>query len=125
MLNLDTHILLGLFYGELSDREQSLIQGDSLAISDIVLWEIAKLAQRGRINIDFDDPLLIKAMRHVTVYPVTVEIARQSTELDFNSDPADELIAATSVVEDMPLLTRDRKMLKSKLVPLAGKELGR
>lgn len=123
MLNLDTHILLGLFFGELSDRERNLIHGKNLAISDIVLWEIAKLAQRGRITIDFDDPKFIRAMRQVTVFPVTVEIARQSTELDFNSDPADELIAATSVVEQIPLLTRDRKILKSKVVPLADNEV--
>jgi len=119
MLNLDTHILLGLFFGELSDSEQSLIRGESVAISDIVIWEIAKLAQRGRIEIDLDDPKFIRAMRQVTVYPVTVEIARQSTELDFQSDPADELIAATSVVENIPLLTRDGKILASRVVPLA------
>jgi PIN domain nuclease of toxin-antitoxin system len=39
--------------------------------------------------------------------------------LDFASDPADELIAATSVVERIPLLTRDQKILKSRMVPLA------
>ena len=33
--------------------------------------------------------------------------------------PADEIIAATSVVEGIPLLTRDGKILKSKIVPLA------
>lgn len=119
MLNLDTHILLGLFYGELSDPEQSLIRGESLAVSDIVLWEIAKLAQHGRIDIDFNDSIFRRAMRQLTVYPITVEIARQSTLLDFRSDPADELIAATSIVEGIPLLTRDRKILKSRLVPLA------
>lgn len=119
MLNLDTHILLGLFFGKLSSREQGLIRGESLVISDIVLWEIAKLAQRRRIDFDFDDPLFRKAMRQLTVYPVTVEIARQSTKLDFHSDPADEIIAATSIVERIPLLTRDRKILKSTLVPLA------
>ena len=119
MLNLDTHILLGLFFGDLSSREQSLIRGESLVISDIVLWEIAKLAQLGRIDIDFDDRNFIKAMRQVTVYPVTVEIARQSTDLDFHSDPADEIIAAMSIVENIPLLTRDRKILRSKMVPLA------
>ena len=75
MLNLDTHILLGLFFGELSDSEHDLIRGESLAISDIVLWEIAKLAQIGRISIDFDDPKFVRAMRQVMVYPITVEIA--------------------------------------------------
>ena len=39
---------------------------------------------------------------------------------DFKGDPADELIAATSVVHDVPLLTRDSVMRQSKIVPLAG-----
>jgi predicted nucleic acid-binding protein len=33
--------------------------------------------------------------------------------------PADELIAATSVVHRVPLVTRDRQIRRSKLVPLA------
>ena len=33
---------------------------------------------------------------------------------------ADELIAATSLVHNLPLVTRDRTLLKSKQVPLAG-----
>jgi PIN domain nuclease of toxin-antitoxin system len=39
--------------------------------------------------------------------------------LDFTGDPADELIAATSVVHAVPLLTRDKQIRKSKLVPIA------
>lgn len=38
---------------------------------------------------------------------------------DFKSDPADEIIAATSLVHRVPLLTRDRKIKKSKIVPFA------
>jgi PIN domain nuclease of toxin-antitoxin system len=34
-------------------------------------------------------------------------------------DPADQLIAATSVVHGVPLLTRDRTLRRSKIVPLA------
>ncbi len=41
--------------------------------------------------------------------------------LDFRSDPADEIIAATSLAHDVPLLTRDTRMLASKVVPLALK----
>ncbi len=119
MLNLDTHILLGLFFGELSAHEKSLTDRGNLAVSDIVVWEIAKLAQRGRISLDFDDPKFIRAMRQVTVYPITLEIARASTALDFRSDPADETIPATSVVEKIPLLPRDKKIRRSKMVPLA------
>jgi hypothetical protein len=42
-----------------------------------------------------------------------------STRLDIRGDPADELIAATSVVNRVPLLTRDKGLQRSKLVPLA------
>jgi PIN domain nuclease of toxin-antitoxin system len=55
----------------------------------------------------------------VHVWPITRDIARTSTRLDVKGDPADELIAATSVVHNVPLLTRDRALLKSKVVPLA------
>ena len=47
------------------------------------------------------------------------KVARQSTRLDFVSDPADEIIAATSLVEQIPLLTRDGRMLESRMIPLA------
>ena len=53
------------------------------------------------------------------IWPLDLEICRQATQLDFRSDPADEIIAATSIVHRIPLLTRDRKILKSKIVPLA------
>ncbi len=52
-------------------------------------------------------------------WPLELAVCRQSTELDFHSDPADELIAATSIVHRVPLLTRDRGIRRSKIVPLA------
>lgn len=55
----------------------------------------------------------------VHVWPITSDIARQSTRLDLRSNPADELIAATSVVHNVPLLTRDRRLRRSRMVPLA------
>jgi predicted nucleic acid-binding protein len=39
--------------------------------------------------------------------------------LDFRGDPADEIIAATSLVYRAPLMTRDRRLRNSKIVPLA------
>jgi PIN domain nuclease of toxin-antitoxin system len=54
----------------------------------------------------------------IHVWPLTREIAHASTRLDIRGDPADELIAATSIVHNVPLMTRDRAILKSKMVPL-------
>src|SRR5260370_3301866 len=119
MLNLDTHVRVFHLAGTSSARETALILGQELAISDIVLWEIAKLSDVGRLSIDLDSAEFRELLRRLTVIPISLEIARKSTQLDFSSDPADEIIAATSIVEKIPLLTRDRRVLESRMVPFA------
>ncbi len=119
MLNVDTHVLLYAMTGALRPRETRLLSANRWSISAIVLWEIAKLAQLGRIEVDLDDPAVVRVLAGVHVWPLTLEIARMSTRLDIRGDPADELIAATSVVQKLPLVTRDRALLRSKIVPLA------
>jgi PIN domain nuclease of toxin-antitoxin system len=119
MLNLDTHILVALLDGSLTESERALVANDELAISDIVLWELAKLIQVGRLGLDLDSREFARCLQSFRVLPISLEIARMSTELDFSSDPADEIIAATSVIERIPLLTRDSKILRSRMVPFA------
>lgn len=119
MLNLDTHIVVGLFRGELTEAEYECAANQSWAISDVVLWELAKLTQKGRLRINPESPRFREWLDSLTILPITFEIAWTSTRLDFSSDPADEIIAATSVVEKIPLLTRDQRIRSSKLVPLA------
>ena len=119
MLNLDTHVLLYALADELKPAEQRLLERDRWGISAIVLWEIAKLAHLGRIGVDLDDSTVVRALSSVQIWPLTREIAVTSTQLDVRGDPADELIAATSVVHSAPLVTRDRGLRRSKLVPLA------
>jgi len=116
MLNVDTHVLLCAVVGTLRPRETRLLRTQPWSVSAIVLWEIAKLAQLGRIAVDLDDPEVVRVLSRLHIWPLT----RVSTRLDFRGDPADELIAATSVVHKIPLLTRDRVLLGSKLVPLAS-----
>ena len=119
MLNLDTHILLHAVAGELTAAEARLLRSNPWSISAIVLWEVAKLAQLGRIEMDMDDPALARVLGSIQVWPITMEIARASTRLDVRSDPADEIIAATSVVHRVPLLTRDKVLRRSRTIPLA------
>jgi len=88
-------------------------------ISAIVLWELAKLRQLDRITIDIRDAEFSRIFARIHVWPLDVAVCRVSTELDFSSDPADELIAATSIVHRAPLVTRDKKIRASKLVPMA------
>jgi len=120
VLNLDTHVLLQAVAGRLSASETRLLRGDQWSISAIVLWEIAKLAQLGRIEVDLDDVDVVRTLARVHLWPITREVARTSTRLDVHADPADELIAATSVVHHVPLVTRDRRLLRSRHVPLAS-----
>lgn len=120
MLNLDTHMVVAILKGDLSERERRLILSRRLAISDIVNWELAKLVQLGRLHMDLKAAEFKNFQANLFVLPITMEIAVASTRLDFTSDPADEIIAATSVVHEIPLLTRDRRILASNLVPLAA-----
>ena len=119
MLNLDTHILVLFLAGELNPAEYRCVASHELGISDIALWELAKLVEIGRLEIDLEDPTLLAFLNRLTLFPISLEIARVSTQLDFSSDPADEIIAATSLVEMIPLLTRDRRIRKSRMVPFA------
>ena len=119
MLNLDSHMLVFLLAGELTPRELELLKGEDLTISDIVLWELSKLVQLNRLDLDFESEPFEALLLNLTIFPITMRIAKASTKLDFRGDPADEIIAATSIVEGIPLLTRDRSIRKSKRVPLA------
>jgi PIN domain nuclease of toxin-antitoxin system len=119
LLNLDTHVLVYALSGELRSRERRLLSHATWSISAIVLWELAQLVQLGRLRMDLDDREVGRTLSKLKVWPIDLAVARESTRLDFRGDPADQLIAATSVVHEVPLLTRDRRMRHSKLVPLA------
>ena len=119
MLNLDTHVLIYALAGQLTAKERRLLESDSWSISAISLWEIAKLVQLGRIEMDLDGPELTRLLSRVHTWPITLDICRAIRDLDFRGDPADEIIAATSVVHRVPLLTRDRQLKRSKHIPLA------
>ena len=119
MVNVDTHILVFALTGEVTDKERRVLASNTWSVSAIVLWELAKLAQLGRIDIDLDDAELTRTLSSLQIWPIDLAVSIQSTRLDFKSDPADELIAATSIVHQIPLLTRDRRIRASRLVKFA------
>ena len=119
MLNLDTHILVFALGDELRPGERALLERERWSISAIVLWEIAKLTQLGRLSLELDDREFAESLSQLHVWPINFDVARTSTRLDFRGDPADEIIAATSVVHDVPLVTRDLVIRQSTIVPLA------
>ena len=119
MLNLDTHVLVFALAGTLTTRERKLLEGQPWSISAIVSWELCKLVQRGRLSLDLDDRTVVRTLAGLHVWPLDMAVCRASTRLDFRGDPADELIAATSVVHRVPLVTRDRNIKRSRVVPFA------
>jgi len=120
MLNLDTHILVHALRGDIKPGEHKLLANESWSIAAIVLCELSKLVQLGRVTLDLDDPEVTTALSGIHVWPLDLEIARASTRLDFTGAPADQLIAETGVVHRVPLVTRYRRFLRSKIVPFPG-----
>lgn len=86
----------------------------------MVLWEIANLVRPGRLELDLDDPEVVGASSMMHAWPMDLAVARSPIRPDFRGDPADELIAATSVVHGIPLAACDRTIRSSSVVPLAG-----
>ena len=118
MLNLDTHILLHALAGSLTKHEKAVLTRHRWGISAIVLWEITKLHQKGRISLGLDSPQLASALARIEIWPLSREVCLNLMALDFASDPADELIAATSLTYHVPLVTRDERIRSSKKLKL-------
>jgi PIN domain nuclease of toxin-antitoxin system len=78
------------------------------------------LYARGRIAFGLDHPPLLEALRRIRILPITAEVCIRLRKVDFRSDPADELIAATRLAHDIPLVTRDSTIRTSKLVRFAA-----
>ena len=58
-------------------------------MSSIVLWELARLVQLGRLDINLDAREVGRILSRLQVWPIDLAVARASTRLDFSSDPAD------------------------------------
>jgi PIN domain nuclease of toxin-antitoxin system len=118
MLNLDTHIVVHMLAGKLTRSEKALLRHEPLGISSIVLWEIARLHELGKISVGLENAEFRRLLSALHVWEIDMEVCRAMVqELDFEGDPADELIAATSIVHRAPLVTRDAKILGSQVVP--------
>ena len=95
------------------DAIEEAARAGALACSDISLWEIAMLVERGRLRPGTDTAtflrLALKA-RAIAVLPISTEVACTSVSLGLHGDPADRLIAATAVVHHLPLVTSDQRL---------------
>ena len=95
---------------------------DRPTLCDISLWEVAMLVALGRLTLG--EPLrswldAAADPRTVRVVAVTPAIAAEVARLPdtFHRDPADRLIVASCRTLGLPLLTRDRAIIRARLVP--------
>jgi len=127
MILLDTHVVLWLAqdYQRISQAARSKIEEArqrerGLAVSDITLLELARLASHKRINLIPDpETVLSEVERRFVILPITANIALQAFDLPkgYPNDPVDRIIGATALIEDIPLVTADRAIRKSRAVP--------
>jgi PIN domain nuclease of toxin-antitoxin system len=87
-----------------------------LVASAISVFEIITLERRGRLafKVPADEWLIhLRKLPELRIHPITDEIAERAGALGdgvFPGDPADRLIAATSLVLGAPLITHDTKL---------------
>jgi PIN domain nuclease of toxin-antitoxin system len=127
LILLDSHLViwLGQDYRQISAKAEAAIKDArkkerGIAISSITLVEIARLSSYGQVNLRPDaETVFAEIERLFVVLPITANIARQSYALpsSYPQDPADRIIGATALIEDIPLLTADREIRKSRALP--------
>jgi PIN domain nuclease of toxin-antitoxin system len=124
---LDTHIVVWLAFepNKLSKRAKEIIRAQrrqgGLAIAAITLLELAWLAENGRVETTLSvESFVRQCASKTTVLPITPEIAARAVSFpdSYPKDPQDRLIGATALVEGIQLVTHDRQIRKSGIVPV-------
>lgn len=112
---LDTHALLWWWTDDpaLSPRVRELIQDEAneVLVSAVSAWEIATKYRLGKLDIGrdavarFDELVTLDGFSHL---PVSyLHALRAGGLLNDHRDPFDRMLAAQSLIEGVPLVTRD------------------
>lgn len=119
---LDTHAFIWLMEGDntLSEAARKAISCSShnnfVFIASISIWEIAMLQSKNRISLKVPLAQWVEkatSLPFLKIIDLNADIAIQSCKLpgDFHGDPADRMIVATSRILNVPLVTRDQKII--------------
>jgi len=121
-LLLDTHILIWLMNDdkELSESNKELLRSTAktglLMISAMTIWEISMLEVKKRIVLIqpiFEWVNKVLFLPYMKIIDVNYKIAIEANNLpsNFHDDPVDRIIVATSRITNIPLITRDKKII--------------
>lgn len=127
MILLDTCAIIwdALDQAKLTDKARAAItkadEHNALIISDISIWEISMLIKRSRVEVATTAANFLNLFlesRNISVASISPEIAELSTSLgsEINNDPANRIIAATSIIHNAQLITADSNLRQSKLI---------
>jgi PIN domain nuclease of toxin-antitoxin system len=127
LILVDTHVVVWLAFDEARISKQAGSEilkarenGEGLAISDISLFELARVFNRERVRLAISiESAVAEVERRFAVLPVTGRISLRTLSLpaSYPKDPADRIIGATALVEGIPLITADREIRKSRALP--------
>ena len=127
MILLDTHVVIWLAddVTRISKKAEAAIvrarqDGDGLAISAVTLLELAMLSSKGRIQLKISlESFMNNVEARFLVLPITGRICVQAFDLPTNypKDPVDRIIGATAMVEGLALVTADRAIRNSRVLP--------
>lgn len=111
---LDTCALLwlGMGGGDLSPEAKRRIEtAANLFHSSISAWELARLVKEGKIEIGAEPDVFLSDLADqygLVSIPPTDGIAIRAAQLpDFHKDPADRIIIATALAQNLPVVTGD------------------
>ncbi|MEX0448794.1 type II toxin-antitoxin system VapC family toxin [Spiribacter sp. 221] len=117
---LDTHTLLWIDRNDPSVGMQARQQVEAawrsawVAVSAISFWEVAMLAERGRValSVSPEQWRLDWLQAGLIEIPVDGTIVLKACRLeDFHRDPADRFIVATALAKSASLVSADREIL--------------
>jgi PIN domain nuclease of toxin-antitoxin system len=122
---LDTHVLLwwladagDLSREQVAELERAERSGGGIAVAAISLWEIAMLAERGRVRLPCTTDAFLDELERapsLRVLPLDRRVAVESVRLGdaVPRDPSDRMIVATARVWGLPLVTADERIRQS------------
>lgn len=126
MILVDTHVVLWLAFSQerMSRTARAAIDksregGRGLAISDMSLLELAKVASKGALELDISvESFLQDVESRFVVLPMNSRVCAKAMALPatFPKDPGDRVIAATALAEGLALITADEHIRNSKVV---------
>jgi PIN domain nuclease of toxin-antitoxin system len=127
LILLDTHVVLWLTSDpdKLSAKAKAAIEvsrgsRDGMAVCDVSLLELTTLASKGRILLGLSlESILREIEARFVVLPINSRACARvmSFPTTYPKDPADRIIGATAIVEGLSLITADREIRRSRLVP--------